>query len=385
MRHGLLGAGFFAVACACSCLGSLDYLGVGGAGNGGAGASGVGGNDAGASSTGGDAACEEVTSSDNCGACGHSCFGGGCVDGRCQPVVVASDQDHPFGIGVDGDHVYWSNRGSRQIMRAPRKGGDAQQIAASTSGAVEFVPGHLVVQPAVVAWTNEEAGQNGGYALLAWSKAAMGDPSSFAGSSPDGNGGLAAAGDTFYFGNWGLKAIRTAQLGQENVETIATEQEAPGRIAVDETHVYWTLEVTAPGGGVLRMARQPGATPESLSRGVGEAWGIALDDEFVYVTSVTQVLRIPKVGGPALELANGQIGPTGIAVDDARVFWTSTGAQDAAAGAVLSVAKDGGEDPVVIASGQASPFMIAVDDEQIYWTNNGGDVAGAGAVMRVAR
>jgi hypothetical protein len=39
-----------------------------------------------------DNGCESDTrsSSANCGACGHDCLGGGCVDGRCQPVVVST-------------------------------------------------------------------------------------------------------------------------------------------------------------------------------------------------------------------------------------------------------------------------------------------------------
>src|SRR3954462_13735162 len=42
----------------------------------------------------------------NCGACGHDCFGGACVGGRCGPSVIARGFNGPLGVGVTGTKVY---------------------------------------------------------------------------------------------------------------------------------------------------------------------------------------------------------------------------------------------------------------------------------------
>ena len=376
MRHGgWFGAGLFAVACACGCLGSLDYLGDASGGNTGTGA--AGGQAAGSTSAtgGGGMACGDLTTPDNCGACGHSCFGGECVEGVCQPVVVASGQDEPFGIGVDDNHVYWSNRGSREIRRAPRMGGGDELVAASDTSPVAFVPTFLVVLPTLVAWTNVNAGSNSGYALVSWTKSG-GEPQGFAGGSPDGNAGLAAVEASFYFGNFGAKDIRSAELGEAFVP-IATTPSGPAQVAADQTHVYWTLALEE-SNSVVRIPRQPEASSESLSPDVREASGITLDDSFVYVTSVNEIVRIPKQGGAPEVLAGSQFQPTGIAVYGDLVYWTS------GSGEVLSTLKTGGAEPTVIATAQDSPTLVVVDEEQIYWTN-AGDAPGSGSVMRVAR
>src|SRR5262245_4765073 len=234
-ESGLRGRGIVACLVAavsgCGCLGSLEYLG----------------SDGGAAAGGGAPSCEDVLSdATNCGACGHSCLGGSCSKGKCQPVVVADAQDQPSGIGVDADHVYWSNFGSLEIRRAPTKGGADERVAISDPASVEFVPTDLLVESTRVLWTNTSAGQNSGNALMAWSKAG-GDPAGFAGPSPDGNGGLAGDGATFYFTNFGAKEVRSAQLSQ-GFTTVAMDQSGPGTVAVDATHVYWVNQQGGVGG-----------------------------------------------------------------------------------------------------------------------------------------
>lgn len=72
-------------------------------------------------------ACGTVDDPNNCGACGHSCLGGACARGQCQPVVLAENQtlEHdplvPDAIAVDATHVTWVT-GSR-LSRVPIGGG----------------------------------------------------------------------------------------------------------------------------------------------------------------------------------------------------------------------------------------------------------------------
>jgi hypothetical protein len=50
------------------------------------------------------------TDKEHCGQCSHSCQGGACVSGKCQPVVVATNLDSTTSIfGVDGQYVYYQD------------------------------------------------------------------------------------------------------------------------------------------------------------------------------------------------------------------------------------------------------------------------------------
>jgi hypothetical protein len=62
-------------------------------------------------------------------------------------------------------------------------------------------------------------------------------------------------------------------------------------------------------------------------------------------------------------------------VDGADVYWTNTGGLCGMAppgndGAVMKVGKGGGA-PIVLASGQQGPTGLAVDDAFVYWANAG--------------
>jgi hypothetical protein len=48
------------------------------------------------------------TDANNCGSCGHSCLGGTCAAGKCQPAtIVTGVGDNPVVLGVDTQYVYY--------------------------------------------------------------------------------------------------------------------------------------------------------------------------------------------------------------------------------------------------------------------------------------
>ncbi len=69
-------------------------------------------------------------------------------------------------------------------------------------------------------------------------------------------------------------------------------------LAVDATHVYWTSADGADGTGspLARITRAPkgGGPKEVLAEKQAAAYGMAIDDGFVYWTTTSAIERIPK-------------------------------------------------------------------------------------------
>jgi len=99
------------------------------------------------------------------------------------------------------------------------------------------------------------------------------------------------------------------------------------RIAIDETHIYYTIygdtRCSPPGCTVSRLAKN-GGTPQLLTSGVREPTGIALDATHVYVSAYTAgggagVRRVPKAGGSD-ETVDGCNTTFSVGLDDDFVF-----------------------------------------------------------------
>lgn len=91
-------------------------------------------------------------------------------------------------------------------------------------------------------------------------------------------------------------------------------------------------------------------------------------------SSSGSILRIPLDGGPAVTIAASP-SPSGLAIDDAAVYWTDYQGIDA--GSILSVGKEGGS--VVVLATSNGPENVAVDDAYVYWAD------WYGAVWRVPK
>lgn len=87
---------------------------------------------------------------------------------------------------------------------------------------------------------------------------------------------------------------------------LATGQIRVTSIAVDADHVYWTEYAEDPG-------MVPAATPYYYGGG----------DPGLYLDGPGLVRRVPLRGGPIVDLATAQRGPSGVSVSGGRVWWAS--------------------------------------------------------------
>lgn len=138
----------------------------------------------------------------------------------------------------------------------------------------------------------------------------------------------------------------------------------PTDLAVDATHVYWTVAGNAPGytdGGVRRVPLGGGA-PAWVVTSQPYPTGLAIDSTSVYFTTGSQLLKAPLAGGAVVTLATGLSYPEAVAVDATHVYV-------AAYSIIGKVPKNGGE-LVEIASGEAYAHRVAIQSSSAFWLNN---------------
>jgi hypothetical protein len=334
--------------------------------------------------------CLADTESDplNCGRCGHSCQGGLCAAGVCQPVTIAISQEEPIGIAVNDAGLFWATWGGDTILQLPLPLSGSAPYAPNAIASAQKYPTGIAIGGSIVCWTNENSA--GSVVDIVPGAAA---PLTLASSLPDPFG-IATDGATIYWSNLGYPtnggSVVEVPVGGGNVTTLASGLDNPRGVAIDATSVYWAeagADASGDANGAMRSVPRSGGPPATLASNQLSPVAVAVDATRAYWANAGSgagssdgaILAVPLGGGTPTTLAAGQASPAALAVDSSGVYWSTLGASGNGNGAIL-VAPLGGGSPRVLALAQAGPRAIAVDATAVYWTNfNGGDV------MKVAK
>ena len=316
-----------------------------------------------------------MTDGRNCGVCGHSCLGGACAAGTCQPIELVAGQNTASGIAVDAMNVYWV-------------------IAVGSTGSVRKV-----------------AKAGGTFETLV--------------PNQDQPRTVASDGTTVYFGG-AMAQVRSVPVGGGGALNVAARNaDSPvNQIVVDSNYVWWA-EHNILAGGTSYVRRIPkaggaieplGTSPDGASdlAGVGDCAyfiapfntpklirdcpssagavytapaasqvvGIKADNNHVYFLE-GNVKRIPVAGGPVEPVAVLAATPLDLAIDSQNVYFIEGTTATRACGTSWSIKKapkNGGAVTTLAEPPQGCPTRLAVDDQAVYWTNSV-----SGQIMKVAK
>lgn len=252
-----------------------------------------------------------------------------------KPIVLQEKQNHPLGIALDKDYVYWVNNKDGTVLRLSRAAKPLSKPETLTSGLA--TPERIAVDKTHAYVTSLLASES--------------------------------------------RVLKLPLAGTPTPEAFAIAERHPRDILVDDTHVYWTNSKDLV---VRRQAKTDTAgTAESVfavSSLEGEPWGLAAFGDKLYITTFSvggnvyehgkAPTFVPDAGSDDAKraLAIAQDTALAIAVDAANVYWTVKNS-----GFVLQIPRSTPGSPTVLADKQNAPLGITVDDGFVYWCSNGGE------------
>ncbi len=317
-----------------------------------------------------DAGCTaDLTTSQNCGACGHDCFGGPCKQGVCGAVPLVSGKPNvgfvevhgplvAFAAAVDAgviSNVYamQSDGGDLRVLSTQQDGpnyatsdqdrlyfsnfysGEIQTVRWDGSGFLTLTKSVLTNQViltsrGVVYATQGDGGKNGGLYLV---DTAGASPPTAIITQQIGPECVAEVNGGFVFTDFDYGGKSVVRVNPDGTPTTIASGKNPACVASDGTFAYWSDKVA---GTISRTHITTGVTTQ-LAATTAVPGYVRVDDTYVYWLERTpgNVRRIRKDASGSAELVYGGNGMVnGLALDDTAIYFTL-----GTAGLVMKVAK----------------------------------------------
>jgi hypothetical protein len=151
------------------------------------------------------------------------------------------------------------------------------------------------------------------------------------------------------------------------IEIIADHFWNPTSVAVDDTHVYYTVAVS-PNGEVRRVPKSGGAF-EVVLADIDNPWDIAVDATHLYVSEMNhgRVIRQSKVGGALEELATGWVGTGWLALGEHDVYFYGCDTGPCTPSRLYSVPKSGVLVQELLQTAELNANKLAATSSFVQW------------------
>jgi hypothetical protein len=338
------------------------------------------GNEGGGGDGGGDGSCSDTQADpNNCGRCGHSCLGGQCTAGKCQPVELTRGPAGATGIALDTTDVYWTSITANSVHKVSKNGGTAATLAQAANGV--DAPYGIFVEGGFVYWVNSALFTG---TVMRCPVAGCGAAPQMVAYNVNEPTDLVVDGTNVYFTESdGTRIARAPKGGTSDggVAVYPNTSSKPIHIALDGDHLFWIDD----GSGDVQRVSIDGGNYIDLGANGLDGRGITVDQNNVYwVNLAGNVSRRAKDGGgTTTTLAAGEGNPLDIVVDGTNAYWVKVvfpndGGLDLDGSIrTCTLSSCTGSD---LATGQKHPRSIAMDANAIYWVNYAD-----GSVMKLAK
>jgi hypothetical protein len=282
---------------------------------------------------------------DNCGACGHSCLGGACDAGVCQPVTLAATPNSAYYIAIDTNNVYWTGSSSTGggVYGCPKAGG----CGAGTP--LYAMDGHLV------------------FGLAA--------PSPSSAYANDLYGSAVNSGVDNYF----LQITKSPPGGTSILGSPYTPLDAAFDNAGSWVYIVDQDGPSSPPAGGLDRIKPDGSQfsrflSGGLSPGADALMGIDGQNVYVADTYNNRVIYCPLSGSSCVMGTVMLVTAPNAAYSDGSNVWVAAGKYGSSTGTISKcpVSTNCGGSATTIAAGQGLPWAVVADASNVYWTNRSG-------------
>lgn len=341
------------------------------------------------------------TDVNNCGRCAHSCGGGACTVGVCQPLELVTVAQSPplFFIAVSPQHVFASARvrtfdQRSGVWRTPKNGGAAELYANLRYAEAMAVLGNKLYF--IVSEDAENgADRHGGFYSCALNEPAPCTPTLIA-AADNPNGLTVDKGAVYYGDSDPMKGLMQYTPAGGAPTLFRPGYGSLASYFIDGAAVFYSVTFTSspyraavlevfPDAGFAERYSYTSATADD-GQLIGSPDALLFTAYDFSNTTGGIVRRIPRAAGVApCDLGgSGNKRPYGIHADGARVYWTNQGVGAAppyTGGSVVSCPAAGCcAVPETLWTGDGQPTAMAGDADAIYWVNQS-----KGSIWKVAK
>jgi len=313
----------------------------------------------------------------SCGRCGHSCLGGGCSLGACQPFALVSVDSGaaPSSLAQDDSYLYWTDAFAQGTIHRVDKLSGTDSVLVTQS---DF-PSAIAVDDIALYF-----GDSNG--LWRSSKTSAATPTLVASVAEGAPTGLAIDDAGLYWAEGTGYVYAAHKLGSNETGSPIWEGDAEtAEVASDGQRVYFTAD-----DGLLHVVSVDGGASLSLgSPDPAGSFGIALSagDVFwtVYDPTNGEVLAASTTALATQPIAVEQQQPAAVASDGVIVYWANTRDFESGTSEICSCVLGDCSTVTVVGQGFSDPTAIVVDSTAIYGIDRQPTLGSNGAVWEIAR